>query len=130
MEVTPHSKRGGNENLVDAYGAGSVKQVPEPVSPRYRSRVSEVSWRYRSHSGKHEPKFHTSTWALCPTGRRSAERSPRTIPALQHPDQGLFGGDDGTRTRDPLLAKVAEPNVGESPRTIMAVQGQDVIVSE
>ena len=41
------------------YGAGSVKQVPEPVSPRYGSRVLGVSCRYRSHSGKHEPEFHT-----------------------------------------------------------------------
>jgi hypothetical protein len=35
-----------------------VKQVPEPVSPRYRNRVREVSSRYRSHGVKHEPEFH------------------------------------------------------------------------
>jgi hypothetical protein len=53
VDVTLHSNGGGNESLVDAYGAGSVKQVPGPVSPRSRSRVLEVSCRYRSHSGKH-----------------------------------------------------------------------------
>ncbi len=36
-------------------------QVPEPVSPRYRNRVRKVSCRWRSHSGKHEPEFHTQT---------------------------------------------------------------------
>jgi hypothetical protein len=39
-------------------------------------------------------------------------------------------GDDGTRTHDPLLAKVTRPDVGESSRTIMAVQSHYVIVSE
>jgi hypothetical protein len=41
-----------------------------------------------------------------------------------------IGGDDGTRTHDPLLAKLAKPNDGESPRTIMAAQSHYVIVSE
>jgi hypothetical protein len=37
-----------------------VAQVPEPLSPRYRSRVSEVSPGYRSHGVQHEPEPHTS----------------------------------------------------------------------
>jgi hypothetical protein len=52
---------------VDPGQAGSVKQVPEPLSPRYRSRIRKVSTRSRSHSGKHEPEFHTSTSSVvCP----------------------------------------------------------------
>jgi hypothetical protein len=39
------------------------------------------------------------------------------------------GGDDGTRTRDPLLAKHAKPDLSESPRTILAAQSHYVIVS-
>lgn len=35
-----------------------VAQVPEPLSPRYRSRVSEVSPGYRSHGVQHEPEPH------------------------------------------------------------------------
>ena len=40
-----------------------VVQVPEPPSPRYRSRVREVSDRYRSHGvhcvpGPHKATFH------------------------------------------------------------------------
>ena len=34
-------------------------QVPEPVSPRYRSRVLKVSCRCRSHSVKHVPEPHS-----------------------------------------------------------------------
>jgi hypothetical protein len=37
-----------------------VAQVPEPLSPRYRSRVREVSTSYRSHGVNHEPESHTS----------------------------------------------------------------------
>jgi hypothetical protein len=33
--------------------------VVEPLSPRYRSRVSEVSPGYRSHGVQHEPEPHT-----------------------------------------------------------------------
>jgi hypothetical protein len=36
-----------------------VAQVPEPLSPRYRSRVREVSTSYRSHGVNHEPESHT-----------------------------------------------------------------------
>ena len=37
----------------------SVTQVPEPLSPRNRSRVPKLSGAYRSHRVKHEPVFHT-----------------------------------------------------------------------
>ena len=38
----------------------TVVQVPEPVSPRYRSRVREVSGRCRSHGVHYEPGPHRS----------------------------------------------------------------------
>src|SRR6267143_347407 len=54
-----HSEGGGSSALVDPQRDESVKQVPEPLSPRYRSRVREVPPRYRSHSVKHEPESHS-----------------------------------------------------------------------
>ena len=35
-----------------------MTQVPEPLSPRYRSRVREVSASYRSHGVNHVPGPH------------------------------------------------------------------------
>jgi hypothetical protein len=104
VDVTLHSKGGDNESLVDAYGAGSVKQVPEPVSPRYRSRVLGVSSRYRSHGGKHEPEFHTSNDDLrrhskCSTPADRGESDLISTPGDLH----LASGRYRTRTDDLLV---------------------------
>jgi hypothetical protein len=65
---------------VDPYWACSVMQVPEPLSPRYRSRVQKVSCRSRSHSGKHLPgphkrrltvKFRVELWVAILRNRRA-----------------------------------------------------------
>jgi hypothetical protein len=55
-------------------------QVPEPVSPIYRSRVRNVSHIYRSQSVADQPEPHTIY-------------------------QGGSRADDGIRTRDPHLGK-------------------------
>ena len=55
----------------------SVKHVPEPPSPRnrtrvpkttstYRTRVQQPSTRNRSHSVKHEPELHSGLSQPCP----------------------------------------------------------------
>jgi hypothetical protein len=37
----------------------SVTPVPEPLSPRNRSRVPKLSGAYRSHRVQHEPVSHS-----------------------------------------------------------------------
>jgi len=66
--------------------ARSVVQVPEPPSPRYRSRVREVSGRYRSHSVQHVPGPHTRDGKRCcgqvMTNRGQMALSGPTAPPL------------------------------------------------
>jgi hypothetical protein len=47
-----------NEKADHQRAARSVKQLPESLSPMYRSRVSKLSPTYRSHNVKHEPELH------------------------------------------------------------------------
>ncbi len=69
-----HSEEGDNGQPVDPPEHACVRQVPEPVSPRYRSRVRGLSGRYRSHGVNHEPNSHTGARM----GRRAA--GPRQPP--------------------------------------------------
>ena len=90
-------------------GREGVVQVPEPVSPRCRSRVREVSASYRSHGVKDEPESHkgrsdpSARWTH-DTGSQETEE-PGLSPRL---NCTFSGADDGTRTRDAHLGKVAE----------------------
>jgi hypothetical protein len=43
----------------------SVRQLPESLSPSYRSRVPKLSPTYRSHTVQHEPDSHKSSLASC-----------------------------------------------------------------
>src|SRR4029450_3022431 len=51
----------------------TVTHLPEPLSPRTRSRVRKLSASSRSHSGKHEPDSHTAGRGtrVARTGQRS-----------------------------------------------------------
>ena len=66
----------------------SVKHVPEPPSPRnrtrvpkttstYRTRVQQPSTRNRSHSVKHEPELHSQRHTVLP--RSSPEWRPLAV---------------------------------------------------
>jgi hypothetical protein len=55
----------------------SVAQVPEPVSPRYRNRVREVSPTYRNHDVQHEPGPHIRDLTAC---RQSLGQTPPCRP--------------------------------------------------
>ena len=66
--------------------ARSVVQVPEPVSPRYRSRVREVSGRCRSHSVQHEPEPHTAERHRTLEDRRSRLRNAKGRCSRTGPD--------------------------------------------
>ena len=102
-----HSEGGGGRRVGGPpIRSGSVMHVPEPVSPGYRSRVREVSPTYRSQCVAQLPGFHTSsagsdvdsTWTH--TSSVLEESQSKMVP-----DQHFRGGDDRTRTGDPLLAK-------------------------
>ena len=47
--------------MVEPQVNADVKQVPGPVSPRFRGRVQEVSSTYRCHDVKYEPGPHSFT---------------------------------------------------------------------
>ena len=51
--------------MVDPQTGASVRQVPEPLPRRSRSRVRKVSGGSRSHGVHHEPGSHTT---LAPVG--------------------------------------------------------------
>lgn len=55
-----HSEEGGDRRVVDPLMGSSVRQVPESLSPRYRSRIRGVSGRYRSHGLHYEPGPHST----------------------------------------------------------------------
>jgi len=48
--------------MVDPQALNGVKQVPEPLSPKYRNRVPKLSNRSRSHSVKYVPGSY-----ICPS---------------------------------------------------------------
>jgi hypothetical protein len=82
-------------------------QVPEPVSPRYRSRVLKVSCRCRSHSVKDVPEPHTQKmWCKCGAGRPLMRWEETTSTHRTATTWAFSGADDGIRTRDPHLGKV------------------------
>jgi hypothetical protein len=93
--------------------ARGVVQVPEPLSPRYRSRVREVSGRYRSHGIHYVPGPHTAT-SLLGTSCAGCNANPRNRrgPPERASDLLFCGADDGIRTRDPNLGKA----IGSSAR--------------
>ncbi len=67
--------------MVDLVEDGSVRQVPEPLSPRYRTRVLEVSTSYRSHGVKDEPESHNIAVARRWHGASwREERGPSRVP--------------------------------------------------
>ena len=41
----------------------TVRHLPERLSPTYRNRVRNLSTRNRNQGVKHEPEFHTASWA-------------------------------------------------------------------
>ena len=97
----PHSERGGKGLEADSRG---VAQVPEPLSPRYRSRVREVSASYRSHGVNHEPEPHTI--AAEPSGP-NADHKQRKVVDLDDKrasDLDLWGVDQ--RGIEPLTSPV------------------------
>jgi hypothetical protein len=70
---TTTSERGGTALEADSRG---VAQVPESLSPGYRSRVREVSTSYRSHGVNHEPESHTLVMlGICGCGRCRGHRA-------------------------------------------------------
>ena len=62
--------------MVDPQALNGVKQVPEPLSPKYRNRVPKLSNRSRSHSVKYVPGSYSA--ARRPeAGKRLASRSSK-----------------------------------------------------
>ncbi len=53
-----HSEGGATGRRGDPGERACVRQVPGPLSPRYRGRVREVSTSYRGHGVQHEPGPH------------------------------------------------------------------------
>jgi hypothetical protein len=55
-----HSEEGPNRQMVDPYEQERVNQVPQPLSPTYRTRVRKLSATYRNRHVHHEPNSDTS----------------------------------------------------------------------
>jgi hypothetical protein len=58
LRVNSLSEEGGEGEVADLRRDERVRQVPEPLSPRPRTRVLQVPTSYRSHGVKHEPESH------------------------------------------------------------------------
>ena len=75
----------------------SVVQVPEPLSPRYRSRVREVSGRYRSHGVQYVPGPHSHRLAMGAVDSRGTNREIGRPGVRRTPsDLQLSGVGEGT----------------------------------
>ncbi len=74
----------GDRAVVDLHHPRSVVQEPEPVSPRYRGRVREVSGRCRSHVSTMN-RDRTSERRLEGVARGVAGRARREGGALSDP---------------------------------------------
>jgi hypothetical protein len=97
--------------MVDPQVNTAVKQVPEPLSPRYRNRVPKMSTRSRSHSVKYEPGSHTLlsdpvavNLAVTDSDQASSEASASLLPALlPAPPDGFEPPTHGLGNRRSIL---------------------------
>jgi hypothetical protein len=96
--------------MVDPQNVTDVKQVPEPLSPRYRNRVLKVSSRYRSHSVKYEPDSHICARDTFDHKRDSAELNRRLIDEKIASDQDFFVGLDGIEPSASALSGLRGPS--------------------
>ncbi len=89
-------------------------QVPEPLSPRYRNRVLEVSCRNRSHSGKHEPEFHSLKPDLSPPRCPPVEINQRRRFTIQGLTRVFASGRRDLNPRPPAPKAGALPSCATS----------------